>query len=396
MAAWRRAFIGRIDADARSSIHRFSLIQTRSGVYNYSFRCIQLCSQDGSRRAAGAAAPRRARRGRRRDRLHRPGAAAAAGAPSGASSIAAAMSSGQRRPSRRLPALAQSGTARSCRSIARGARRDADLVFLALPDAAAAELAPRAGRRRRARHRSVRRVPAARRRGARAMVSGNARGCPTDSPTGSPSSSAAPSRDAQLVANPGCYPTATLLALAPLVDAGLLLPSSDVIVDAKSGVSGAGKTPTERTHFSEVHGSLSAYGVFDHRHGAEIEQGAGRDGHLHAAPGAARPRHPGDDLRPRRRRARPTRRSATCYERRTRRDRSCGSSARRCRKSSTSRTRTSATSAGASTRPAAPILVSVIDNLLKGAVRSGGAEHERDARPRRADGAAVTGALVFH
>src|SRR5262249_43421823 len=69
------------------------------------------------------------------------------------------------------------------------------------------------------------------------------------------------------------YPTAALLALAPLAAAGLLLPGRDIIVDAKSGVSGAGKTPTERTHFSEVHGSLSAYAVFGHRHGAEIEQG---------------------------------------------------------------------------------------------------------------------------
>jgi N-acetyl-gamma-glutamyl-phosphate reductase len=48
-------------------------------------------------------------------------------------------------------------------------------------------------------------------------------------------------------------------------------------VDAKSGVSGAGKTPSERTHFSEIHGSLAAYGVFNHRHGAEIEQGMGRE-----------------------------------------------------------------------------------------------------------------------
>src|SRR5262249_5418109 len=62
-------------------------------------------------------------------------------------------------------------------------------------------------------------------------------------------------------------------ALAPLANAGLLAPSSDVIVDAKSGVSGAGKTPSERTHFSECHGSIAAYGVFGHRHGAEIDQG---------------------------------------------------------------------------------------------------------------------------
>src|ERR1019366_2195522 len=80
---------------------------------------------------------------------------------------------------------------------------------------------------------------------------------------------------ARLVANPGCYPTATLLALAPLAAAGLIASGSDIIVDAKSGVSGAGKTPSGRTHFSECHGSVSAYAVFNHRHGAEIEQGVG-------------------------------------------------------------------------------------------------------------------------
>ena len=81
---------------------------------------------------------------------------------------------------------------------------------------------------------------------------------------------------ARLVANPGCYPTTSLLALLPLADAGVLVPGRDIVIDAKSGVSGAGRTPTERTHFSEVHGSMSAYGVFGHRHGAEIEQGLGR------------------------------------------------------------------------------------------------------------------------
>ena len=75
---------------------------------------------------------------------------------------------------------------------------------------------------------------------------------------------------AQLIACPGCYPTAAVLALQPLTCAGLLEPG--VVIDAKSGVSGAGKTPSERTHFSEVHGSVSAYGVFAHRHAAEIEQ----------------------------------------------------------------------------------------------------------------------------
>jgi len=83
-------------------------------------------------------------------------------------------------------------------------------------------------------------------------------------------------RDSQLVACAGCYPTAAILALQPLLQAKLIeLTGAPIIIDAKSGVSGAGKTPTERTHFSECHGSLSAYGVFDHRHAAEIEQELG-------------------------------------------------------------------------------------------------------------------------
>ena len=81
---------------------------------------------------------------------------------------------------------------------------------------------------------------------------------------------------ARFVACPGCYPTAALLALKPLVAAALVPPEADVHIDAKSGVSGAGKKPSERTHFSEVHGSVAAYGVFAHRHAAEIEQELGR------------------------------------------------------------------------------------------------------------------------
>ncbi|HTL44973.1 MAG TPA: N-acetyl-gamma-glutamyl-phosphate reductase [Vicinamibacterales bacterium] len=75
----------------------------------------------------------------------------------------------------------------------------------------------------------------------------------------------------QFVACAGCYPTAAILSLQPLIE----LIEQPIIIDAKSGVSGAGKTPTERTHFSECHGSLSAYGVFSHRHAAEIEQELG-------------------------------------------------------------------------------------------------------------------------
>ncbi len=72
-----------------------------------------------------------------------------------------------------------------------------------------------------------------------------------------------------LVGSPGCYPTATLLALAPLARAGLI---EDVVVDAKSGVSGAGREAKTEMQFSEVNESVRAYGVFTHRHTAEMEQ----------------------------------------------------------------------------------------------------------------------------
>jgi N-acetyl-gamma-glutamyl-phosphate reductase len=83
-------------------------------------------------------------------------------------------------------------------------------------------------------------------------------------------------RGARLISCPGCYPTAALIALGPLAAASLLDGDGDIIVDAKSGVSGAGKTPSERTHFSENHGSVAAYGLFSHRHTPEIEQAIGR------------------------------------------------------------------------------------------------------------------------
>ena len=72
-----------------------------------------------------------------------------------------------------------------------------------------------------------------------------------------------------IVASPGCYPTATLLALAPLARAGLI---GDLVVDAKSGVSGAGRDPKSEMMFAEVDESVKAYGLGGHRHVAEIEQ----------------------------------------------------------------------------------------------------------------------------
>jgi N-acetyl-gamma-glutamyl-phosphate reductase len=74
---------------------------------------------------------------------------------------------------------------------------------------------------------------------------------------------------ADLVANPGCYPTATLLALAPLAAAGTI---ADVVVDAKSGVSGAGRTPSAKTHFVSMAENVVPYNVGAHRHMPEIDQ----------------------------------------------------------------------------------------------------------------------------
>jgi N-acetyl-gamma-glutamyl-phosphate reductase len=79
-------------------------------------------------------------------------------------------------------------------------------------------------------------------------------------------------KSARLLSNPGCYPTASLLGLLPLQRAGLLKPGADIIIDAKSGISGAGKAATDRTHFSENHGSVAAYNPFGHRHVPEMEQ----------------------------------------------------------------------------------------------------------------------------
>jgi N-acetyl-gamma-glutamyl-phosphate reductase len=75
---------------------------------------------------------------------------------------------------------------------------------------------------------------------------------------------------AQLVANPGCYPTSAILALAPVIKAGLIDP--DVIIDSKSGVSGAGRSLTLGTHYSEVNEDVSAYKVGAHQHTPEIAQ----------------------------------------------------------------------------------------------------------------------------
>jgi N-acetyl-gamma-glutamyl-phosphate reductase len=77
-------------------------------------------------------------------------------------------------------------------------------------------------------------------------------------------------KEANLVANAGCYATSIILALSPLVRSGMVDLGHGIICDSKSGVSGAGKQPTQKTHFVEVAENLSAYSVFNHRHTGEI------------------------------------------------------------------------------------------------------------------------------
>ncbi|KXY08618.1 N-acetyl-gamma-glutamyl-phosphate reductase [Bacillus wiedmannii] len=78
-------------------------------------------------------------------------------------------------------------------------------------------------------------------------------------------------QNANLIANPGCFATASLLAILPLVRSGMIEEDS-IIIDAKSGVSGAGKTPTTMTHFPELYDNLRIYKVNEHQHVPEIEQ----------------------------------------------------------------------------------------------------------------------------
>jgi N-acetyl-gamma-glutamyl-phosphate reductase len=75
---------------------------------------------------------------------------------------------------------------------------------------------------------------------------------------------------AKLVANPGCYATSVILPLRPLVAAGIVDLESGIVADSKSGVSGAGKAPTPKTHYMYAADNLSAYGVFTHRHTGEL------------------------------------------------------------------------------------------------------------------------------
>jgi N-acetyl-gamma-glutamyl-phosphate reductase len=81
-------------------------------------------------------------------------------------------------------------------------------------------------------------------------------------------------KSARLVANPGCYPTSAILPLVPLLKAGAI-EKTGIIIDAKSGITGAGRSTKQANLFSEIDGGISAYGIANHRHTPEIEQGLG-------------------------------------------------------------------------------------------------------------------------
>ncbi len=155
-------------------------------------------------------------------------------------------------------------------------RRDLDVAFLAVPEQAAADLAPPLI------DHGVRVIDLSgafriRDAGARARWYPDTKALPAGAAYGLTEHYKHELGEAALIANPGCYPTAALLSLLPLVKAGLIDTAAGVVVDAKSGISGAGRAATDRTHFSENHGSVAAYGVLGHRHVAEMEQELGAE-----------------------------------------------------------------------------------------------------------------------
>lgn len=189
--------------------------------------------------------------------------------------IVSAMSSSPDSAARPMPRLARTWEGR-IEPLNREKLADADVAFLAVPEAAAADLAPAllaAG------------VTVIDLSGAFRITDNAQRAkwypattmLPEGVAYGLAEHNRAAIEKASLIACPGCYPTAALLALLPLIKAGFIESARDVVIDAKSGISGAGRTASDRTHFSENHGSMAAYGVLGHRHVAEMEQSLGRD-----------------------------------------------------------------------------------------------------------------------
>ncbi len=190
--------------------------------------------------------------------------------------LVAAMSSSADSAARPLPRLARTWEGKIEPLDRARLAREASFVFLAVPEAAAAELAPpllEAG---------VKVIDLSgafriRDNAQRAKWYPATTLMPDQVAYGLVEHNRSSIEHASLVACPGCYPTAALLALLPLVQAGLVDLGRGLIIDAKSGISGAGRAASDRTHFSENHGSMSAYGVLGHRHVAEMEQELGAE-----------------------------------------------------------------------------------------------------------------------
>ena len=183
--------------------------------------------------------------------------------------VTAAMASSARDGERALPALTGIWSGDVTPLSVEDLTRSVDAVFLALPEAASAEIVPELVARG---TRVFDLSGAFRLRSAAARGRWYPKTPDLDVPVvyGLTERCRASLAGARVVSCPGCYPTAALLALQPLAEAGAI--EGDVVIDAKSGISGAGKTPSEKTHFSERHGSVAAYGVLAHRHAAEMEQ----------------------------------------------------------------------------------------------------------------------------
>ena len=164
-----------------------------------------------------------------------------------------------------------------------GALADVDLVFAALPHGHSQNIAARSSI---AASRSSTSAPTSASTTRRPTSAGTAmrtrrRTCSASSSTAFPSSTGRRSATRRRSPPPGCYATAAILALKPLVDAGLVKPDS-LIVDAASGVSGAGGERRKRPPSARSTAALRAYGLLNHRHTAEMEMALGATGAVHA------------------------------------------------------------------------------------------------------------------
>ena len=270
------------------------------------------------------------------------------------------------------PSLAAAYPATSCSSrTSRDLLDDVDGVFLGLPHGASQALVPDVRRPREGGRRPRRRLPAARRRALRAVVRRAAHRSPTCSTAfayGLPElyrteHRARPTRRRARVLPDGGHPRRSRRWCGP----GAIEPTG-VIVDAASGVSGAGRPPKPTTTFCTVDEDFTAYGLLDHRHTPEMETHTGAIGAVHPAPRADEPGHPGHLLRPAgpravtstddaARRARPTPTP-------TSRSSSCPSGRRRPRRRSGSNC--AHLTARYDERTGTVLAIGAIDNLVKG------------------------------